>query len=763
MASSFDKFVIAPLNSGLTADAKPWLIPDDAFERLNNAYVFRGIVKKRFGSRYTGHNPLSATTKQLNSRLRIALSGIITDGAGKANGNVSTDGGGIKWEIGQIFSIGTEIFTVVELGVDKTMLTSGSATVMKFDTTDGDYAFEDAPATKQVYFYPTQPVMGLEQYRGTEKAVAFDTQFVYQYSGSAWEKLGPTVAWKGDNTKFFNAANWRNLAPSKDYLFISNFNATIGAPGANDDPIKHYDETTWVDFTPLTIVGGNKVMTAKLIIPFKDRLVLLNTIEQNGGVNYAHKNRCRFARNGSPMDSNISWLEQNQVGSKGGGWIDATTDEAIISAEFIKDRLIVYFERSTWELAHTGNQAQPFLWQQLNTELGSQAMNSTVSFDKVVLTIGERGIQACNGANVQRVDEKIPDEVFQIRTTDNSSDRIAGIRDFRSEMVYWAFPTIEANTLSSTYPNKVLVYNYKNGSWAMNDDTFTAFGYFQQPEGKTWADLNDFTWAEWNTPWDSGTTQSAYKQIIAGNQHGFIVIIDSDLSYNASSLQITNISYDEATEIPTLTINDHTLEDGDFIKLKNVTVNVKTAGGVAVETVLLSEIYKISVITSDTITIKIEKDTFQNDSTYKYNYIGGGTAERVSKIDILSKQWNFYLKEARAIYLAHIDFIVNRTPSGELTIDYYPSSSNIAMIDAAKVSNSQLGDNKLETHVYDTTDLFEASLDRLNHRVYFQGEGTSVQIRIYSTDEQMLDSAKVLCDFELEGMIVSATKTGGYE
>jgi len=73
--------------------------------------------KKRFGSRYTGHNPLSATTKQLNSRLRIALSGIITDGAGKANGNVSTDGGGIKWELGQIFSIGTEIFTVVELGV----------------------------------------------------------------------------------------------------------------------------------------------------------------------------------------------------------------------------------------------------------------------------------------------------------------------------------------------------------------------------------------------------------------------------------------------------------------------------------------------------------------------------------------------------------------------------------------------------------------------------------------------------------------------
>ena len=52
-----------------------------------------------------------------------------------------------------------------------------------------------------------------------------------------------------------------------------------------------------------------------------------------------------------------------------GNAIDAATQEAIVSAEFLKDRLIVYFERSTWELVYTGNQIYPFTWQKINTEL----------------------------------------------------------------------------------------------------------------------------------------------------------------------------------------------------------------------------------------------------------------------------------------------------------------------------------------------------------------------------------------------------------
>ena len=61
-----DKFFIAPYdkNSGLNTAVRPWLIPDEAFADLTNAYQFRGRVRKRFGGRYQG-------ATWMNSRLRV--------------------------------------------------------------------------------------------------------------------------------------------------------------------------------------------------------------------------------------------------------------------------------------------------------------------------------------------------------------------------------------------------------------------------------------------------------------------------------------------------------------------------------------------------------------------------------------------------------------------------------------------------------------------------------------------------------------------
>ncbi len=105
---------------------------------------------------------------------------------------------------------------------------------------------------------------------------------------------------------------------------------------------------------------------------------MLNTIEQNSGgtTNTAYPQRARFCHYGAPFSGGtanpLAWLEPNQTNgpnkAEGGGFIDAATDEEIVSAEFIKDRLIVYFERSTWELAYTGNQVYPFTWQKSITE-----------------------------------------------------------------------------------------------------------------------------------------------------------------------------------------------------------------------------------------------------------------------------------------------------------------------------------------------------------------------------------------------------------
>src|SRR5215468_1221225 len=112
----FDRFMIAPANTGLQTDVKPWIFQDDAYAQLNNSYVFRGRTRKRFGSTYMGTGWTSALTQPLFSRFRINLGN--TDGAGAASGTVP----GNIFKVGQMFSIGTEIFTVYQTGTPAVML-----------------------------------------------------------------------------------------------------------------------------------------------------------------------------------------------------------------------------------------------------------------------------------------------------------------------------------------------------------------------------------------------------------------------------------------------------------------------------------------------------------------------------------------------------------------------------------------------------------------------------------------------------------------
>ena len=150
----FDRFFIGPLQTGLQQNLRPFLISDDAFEQLQNAYVFRGRVRKRFGERLMGTGWDSAITEPLFSRLRINLGN--TDGSGNFSGTVP----GAIFKVGQEFSVGDEIFTVYQTGTPAVMLDTGAATVKTYNTTTGAVVINGAAAATAVYFYPGEPVMG---------------------------------------------------------------------------------------------------------------------------------------------------------------------------------------------------------------------------------------------------------------------------------------------------------------------------------------------------------------------------------------------------------------------------------------------------------------------------------------------------------------------------------------------------------------------------------------------------------------------------
>ena len=742
-------------NATLQTDLRPWLIADNAFETLQNSYVFRGRLRKRFGGTY-----MLPGGSQASTRFRINI--------GNTPGPLNIPGTATELAIGQMFSVGTDFFSVWQLGAGVTTLSTNGAITATIDSTvnPNTVTFVGAAPATAVYFYPTLPVMGLTNYEvgpiNDQPSYGFDTQFAYQFiAGSGWERsgTGTTPIWHGNNLNFFWTSNWQDITDDDTILFVTNFNATVPAPAATDDPLWSFDGTTWTPFIPYFAPAGGDmetgpfVQTCRIILPFKDRLILLNTIENDGGddggVNSAHTNRCRYSFNGSPFARN-AWYEPNQSDSSGGvvdnnnlaagaGFLDATTKEAIISAEFIKDRLIVFFERSTWELAYTGNQILPFVWQKINTELGSESQQSAVPFDKQILTIGNTGVHACNGANVERIDNKIPDEIFEINDSNEGVQRVAGIRDYFVEMVYWTFPALGVNPENGqVYPNRVLVYNYKNNAWAFNDDCITAWGYFEQQQDLTWA-MATFTWEETDYTWITGEEESQSRQVIAGNQQGWTFIVAPDIGRNAAVMQITNLTINGDGTV-TLVVINHTVMLGDYIALENL--NGLTGP--------FNTIYQVTVITDiNTITV------YAPDITTG-TYTGGGTVTRVSNIMFKSKQWNPYAQKSQNVYLSKIDFAVFKTSDGEITIDYSPSATDISMIEDGMATQSITGNNILETFPYPATLVpLEQVQQRLWHPIYFQTEGTCIQLNAYFSDEQISDPAIAWSDFELEAMILN--------
>src|SRR6185295_15436244 len=236
------------------------------------------------------------------------------------------------------------------------------------------------------------PVMGLSSFESLtlefQSVIGFDTQFAYQYLSTGWDRLG-TAIWTGTDSQFFWTTNWRGINAYDTYLFVTNFNPP--------DQIKYWNGTIWTTINPIINAAGDTIETTRIILPFHDRLIFLNTVEKIAGTNRSFVNRVRFSQNGSPVQVD-AWRED--IPGKG-GFLDAPTKEDIVTAQFLKDRLIVYFERSTWELVYTGNEILPFRWQQINSELGAASTFSVVPFDKVALGIGTVGVHACNGANVE--------------------------------------------------------------------------------------------------------------------------------------------------------------------------------------------------------------------------------------------------------------------------------------------------------------------------------------------------------------------------
>jgi hypothetical protein len=773
-----DRFLIGPMNSTQQSDLKPWALMDQSFPQLTNMYYFRGRITKRFGSEFmVPSDGVTPGFEQLVSRLAIEVGTVAGDGTAGGTVPGSTIAG--TTNIGQLFAVGPyqvsagppaiyayNLYTVYQ--ANGAMNPSNPATSGTYNTTNavvGAWTLVDlvGNAGMPVYWFPSLPVMGLPTYESGPindlPTFAFDTRFAYQYTNAGWSRIGNSTTapnpgiWTGADYQLFWCENYQGDDSSSTLLFVTNNNPP--------DLMQYWDGAAWNTFNPIYDAAGDTVTTCLMIIAFKNRLLLANTTEMIGGNPFNFPTRIRWSSYGSAIGT-YSWYSTYGAANYSGAGVDdnTQTQQAIVGSEFIKDRLIFSYTKSTYEFAYTGNQEFPFIWNLLNTELGAESTFSSVPFDKFIITVGNVGVHQCNGSNVDRIDELIPDEVFQISNENNGVQRVYGIRDYYSEMAYWTYPNENQNASDQVYPNRVFVYNYRSGAWSFNTDTITCFGYYDQVSDQTWQ-TTLYTWQELDEAWDAGTQQGEFRQVIAGNQEGYVFIINRDLDRNAGALQITNIA--TAGFLTTLTIYNNNLSafenlenSAEYILIENVIDN--GVGGTLTE--LNGAIFPITATTLNTVTI----DT-THVAALAGTYGGGGTAARVSNINILTKEFNPYRKDGKNVYINKVEFLVDRTIvnpdtalGGAVTVDALSSSSDISTIGTAN-AGVLFGENPgvLETTPYDQ--LYypkEQNQQQLWHNLVFQVDGNGIQFRFYMSPEQMINPDTSLQDFTLNAIVLYA-------
>lgn len=545
---SYESRLIAPFykGSGLDKYFKPWLIGDDAFEEAENMFTWRGSIRKRDGYQLLARLPAHESINAISN----------------ANPAVVTTSGAHNFAMGSVYHVWLEGITdgdYTDLNnrlfrATRTGVSTFSLQDLYGNNIDKSGAGAPAGAVGSVYLPVQSLVSRIIPNTKDQQLIAFDQvrAWLFNTSTSAFNDIsffngGGAITWTGGNNDYFWSCNFG------DSMWATNF----------VDPIRFYNGTAasgWNNQRLQINSTPDYVHRALIILPYKSRLVILNTFEgalgAPPGTQFAQ--RARWSQIGTPyvpatggdpaITLPITFAGATDVNAwrddipGRGGYTDAPTNETIVSAEIVNDNLIVFFQRSTWRLRYTGNQVLPFVWEEINSHLGSECTYGTTGYDSVAYSVSRYGYIGADTNNVQRIDQKIPDNAFEIETGDVNEElnRVACTRDFFRDFIYWAYPSSDTNARTN---DRVLALNHDEQTWTPFTMNVRCFGQYKA--------FNDRTWANMTTPWESegtpwGLGQDNFVEVVAGQDDGRVQIVFSPNSSTTDNG--TNFNFDLRTK-----------------------------------------------------------------------------------------------------------------------------------------------------------------------------------------------------------------------
>lgn len=275
--------------------------------------------------------------------------------------------------------------------------------------------------------------------------------------------------------------------------------------------------------------------TAKNMIAFGNRLLLLNTLEEDaGGTDVPYPNRVRWSGFSKSGAFPINWddtaanrpPEEYAAAVIDGyaGWMDIASESQLIDGCVMGGTLYLYSERSTFAVTITGNANSPFMVKQIYADLGCLDLGCVVNVKgyNYVFT----------GSDVVRHDavrwESIADGICR----DYLSEIVSQPRPGAVRMVsypeineIWVMTRGDDQEPDECSKTQCMVFNYVTNTWArkslpyVNDVVFAPIAPQSELVPETW----DAAVGEWDTDtemWGGGELRIAQGALIGGCQAG---------------------------------------------------------------------------------------------------------------------------------------------------------------------------------------------------------------------------------------------------
>lgn len=335
----------------------------------------------------------------------------------------------------------------------------------------------------------------------------------------------------GNGTNFFNATNWKPSDTATGYLYLTN----------NVDRITLFDGINLARPAYVTKLSHlatlvNDIKTCLDIKIYKNRLLLIRPTLV--GSNTPEAQSIRFSRQFIPQD-----LVSDSAGH--GGNEVAPTGDWIMSSQFVRDIINVFFLNSTWIFISTNSDFSPFRWTKINSSKSTQAPYGSIAYDTECTSMGNKGLIISNGVSVNRYDESIIDQYLDIEP--KSFGQCYGQRYDLYQQALMLYPDVSDASGSNfqTTSSRILVFNFLEKTWSIYKLPLSCLGLGQTTSDATWANFDPVTgiepfagqtWEEWDKAWNSYLSLADQPALLGGGLDGFVYELDSAETDNGISV-----------------------------------------------------------------------------------------------------------------------------------------------------------------------------------------------------------------------------------